>query len=79
MASSLPPQLPAIPVVRVQGDLELVSDKTLTEAVVSAPHFVVVADAPGNSFGGVDAGCEAGVLPSVRDPPDNLKTGLDSN
>ncbi|GMH29910.1 hypothetical protein Nepgr_031753 [Nepenthes gracilis] len=57
----------------------MVSDKPLIEAVVSAPPFVVAADAPGNSDGVVDAGCEAGVLPRVSDPPDNLKTGLGSN
>ncbi|GMH13962.1 hypothetical protein Nepgr_015803 [Nepenthes gracilis] len=79
MASSLPPQRPAVPVVSVQGDLEMVSDKTLIEAVVSAPHFVVAADAPGNSNGVVDAGCEAGVLPRVSDSPDNMKTSLGYN
>ncbi|GMH30746.1 hypothetical protein Nepgr_032589 [Nepenthes gracilis] len=89
MASSLPPHLPAVPDVSVQGDLEMVSDIPLTKAVVSAPPFVVVGDcqsvlsmpavAPGNSNGVVDAECGAGVLPRVSDPPENMKIGLGSN
>ncbi|GMH32001.1 hypothetical protein Nepgr_033845 [Nepenthes gracilis] len=67
----------------VQGDLELGSDKPLSEAVVPDPPSVVVGDyqlalsvpaeAPSTS-NGVDI--ESGILPRVSAPPEIMEIGL---